>query len=203
MLRYASLAAAPLALAAALMSADTSSAGCGGSYSSVYYAPPTRVIHTVPRVTHHVAYPSISIAHKPIIAPLAPAPSSSTEVEVGSTLTATAGFLGVDPGFVLLQVGSAKLQCEVIDWTASTVTFRMPSLGLTRRASAKLELVRPNGTIARNFRVRLKPKADLIVHAGELAPSGSLASGLSVTPGTADTAGLQLTGSAASLTSAR
>lgn len=189
-----------LALAAAAAGLFATGAdACDTVYRTSYSVPVTRVVH-------RVSYPSITLHSRPSIShithyPPAPAPSSRTEIEVGSTLTANAGFLGADQGFVFLQVGSAKMQCEVVGWDATSVTFRTPNLGLVRRSSAKLEVVRPNGTIARNFRVTLKPRADLVVHEGSaLSSAGSLATVAPAAPGIADTAGLSLNGSAGTLT---
>jgi hypothetical protein len=127
----------------------------------VYYSQPavTRVVRTEvvapepPVVITKVAKVERTIVIKP----------SLPEIEVGSEVKASANFLGAEEGFVLIQLGGATLQADIVEWTASSVTFKAPSLGLKSGASARLELVRPDGQIVRSFDVRLTPPPALLV----------------------------------------
>ena len=100
-----------------------------------YYSQPsiTRVVRTL-HVSHQpvvvtkpVIFSTVSLGTKKAEIVVKP---SQPELIVGSTVTASANFLGSEKGFVFVQLGSATLQCEIITWTASSVTFKTPNLGL-------------------------------------------------------------------------
>ncbi len=91
------------------------------------------------------------------------APKTS-ELTVGSVVTAPTNFLGNEEGFVLLKMGPAVHECCILGWKANKVTFVVPDMGLNRKVSATLQLVRPDGTVVRSYGVTLVRKPDLIVH---------------------------------------
>jgi len=136
-----------------------------------YYSQPTttRIVRTVhvshlpTIVTQPVSVSTVALVTKKAKIVIKP---DLSELIVGSTVTASANFLGSEQGFVFMQLGSATLQCDIIDWTASSVTFKMPNLGLRMPTNATLELVRPDGRIVRDFKVALTPKAGLVQHSG-------------------------------------
>lgn len=88
----------------------------------------------------------------------------ATELTVGATVTAPARFLGSEVGCVFLQVGPAMLECEVIEWSPTSVTFIVPNMGLGPITAGRLQIVRGDGDLIRDFPVSLIRKPDLIVH---------------------------------------
>lgn len=116
-----------------------------------------------------------------------PSRVSSADLEVGSTVTAPTNYLGTEAGFVLLKMGPAVHECSVVEWTPRGVTFEVPDMGLSSNTTAELQLVRPDGSIVRNYRVNLVRKPDLIVHDKD-APGPS--AGAITTANTAETSGL-------------
>ena len=88
----------------------------------------------------------------------------ATEITVGATVTAPARFLGNEVGCVFLQVGPAMLECEVVEWSPTSVTFVVPNMGLGPITAGRLQIVRGDGDLIRDYPVRLIRKPDLIVH---------------------------------------
>ncbi|MEN0111134.1 MAG: hypothetical protein AAF805_10465, partial [Planctomycetota bacterium] len=88
----------------------------------------------------------------------------TTEITVGSTVTAPARFLGNEMGCVFLQVGPAVLECEIVSWSPTSVTFVVPNMGLGPITAGKLQIVRGDGDIIREYPVCLIRKPDLIEH---------------------------------------
>ena len=77
------------------------------------------------------------------------------EIMAGSTVSARALFLGTEKGFVFLRMGSVTHRCRIQSWTAESTTFVIPSLEIEDEASARLELVRPNGDVVKKIEIRL------------------------------------------------
>ncbi|MEM6331227.1 MAG: hypothetical protein AAF790_13390 [Planctomycetota bacterium] len=88
----------------------------------------------------------------------------TSELTVGSMVTAPTNFLGKEEGFVLLKMGPAVHECCILSWQANKVTFLVPDMGLKAKVAATLQLVRPDGTVVRSYGVTLVRKPDLIVH---------------------------------------
>lgn len=88
----------------------------------------------------------------------------ATEITVGATVTAPARFLGNEVGCVFLQVGPAMLECEVVEWCPTSVTFVVPNMGLGPITAGRLQIVRGDGDLIRDYPVCLIRKPDLIVH---------------------------------------
>jgi hypothetical protein len=72
-------------------------------------------------------------------------------------------FLPADSGYVLLHLGDATINCEILQWSSSNVTFRTPELGLRNLVDGELEVVRPDGRIIRSFEVTLAPRPALVI----------------------------------------
>lgn len=96
--------------------------------------------------------------------PHSPSRRGGADLTVGSTVTAPGRFLGDETGAVFLRVGPTCLECEVLEWCSTGVTFVVPNMGLGPAAPASLEIVRADGRIASNYGVCLVRKPDLIVH---------------------------------------
>ena len=90
--------------------------------------------------------------------------SKATTITVGATITAPARFLGSETGCVFLQVGPAMLECKIIDWKPTSVTFVVPNMGLGPITAGRLQIIRGDGDIIRDYPVALIRKPDLIVH---------------------------------------
>ena len=90
--------------------------------------------------------------------------SKATTITVGATITAPARFLGSETGCVFLQVGPTMLECQIIDWKPTSVTFVVPNMGLGPITAGRLQIIRGDGDIIRDYPVALIRKPDLIVH---------------------------------------
>lgn len=88
----------------------------------------------------------------------------STELTVGSTVTAPVRFLGSETGAVFLRVGPACLECQIVSWSPNAVTFIVPNMGLGPITAGELEIVRGDGDTMRKYPVNLVRKPELIVH---------------------------------------
>jgi hypothetical protein len=90
--------------------------------------------------------------------------STTTTITVGATVTAPARFLGNEMGCVFLQVGPAMLECQVTSWQPTCVTFVVPNMGLGPITAGRLQIIRGDGDIIRDYPICLIRKPDLIVH---------------------------------------
>jgi hypothetical protein len=90
--------------------------------------------------------------------------SKATTITVGATITAPARFLGSETGCVFLQVGPTMLECKIMDWKTTSVTFVVPNMGLGPVTAGRLQIVRGDGDIIRDYPIALIRKPDLIVH---------------------------------------
>ena len=145
-----------LAVAASLVASSFSSvaSACPRGGRQVTYSSKPTVTHVVKKTV--VTEQAAAIVEAVVVAPALP------ELTVGKAVTASAKFLGKEPGHVFIQLGSATLECEVLAWGGDSVTFQMPGLGLAKATPAEVELVRPNGDLVRSFRVALVPPAALV-----------------------------------------
>ncbi len=91
------------------------------------------------------------------------------EVPSGAQLTLFANFLGERQGVVLLQLAGTSFNCEMVQWKKDSVTVEMPRLGLREPKNAAIQIVLPNGRIAKTFRVLYVSPPNIIVH-GETVP---------------------------------
>ena len=90
--------------------------------------------------------------------------TKATAITVGATITAPARFLGNETGCVFLQVGPTMLECKILDWKPTSVTFVVPNMGLGPITAGRLQIIRGDGDIIRDYPVALIRKPDLIVH---------------------------------------
>ncbi|MCA9239887.1 MAG: hypothetical protein KDA37_06800 [Planctomycetales bacterium] len=180
-----------LLLVAAALAATTGTTANSGEYTvlesadaivqKAVYQPVATQLNSCGQITH------VSTLTRRPNSPSRPSRVSSADLQVGSTVTAPSNYLGTETGFVLLKMGPAVHECSVLDWTPRGVTFEVPDMGLSSDTTAELQLVRPDGSIVRNYRVNLVRKPDLIVHDKE-APGPS--AGAITTANTAETNGL-------------
>ncbi len=87
------------------------------------------------------------------------------EVISGARVTLFANFLGNRPGIVMFNLDGTSMQCQVIEWKGQSVTAKLPHLGLLEPKHAEIQIVLPDGRIAKTFRVLLVMPADIVIHA--------------------------------------
>ena len=114
---------------------------------------------------------------KPVAKPAAPVVQAEVTTKVtvtttvpklvsvpqGSSLRVKVNFLGTEPGFVFLTAGELVLKCEIEEWTATHVVFRLPELGILAPKAVRLDIARPDGRVARSANVLLVPTNDIEV----------------------------------------
>lgn len=93
----------------------------------------------------------------------APKPVERPKMEVGSTVRAAVSFLGADEGHVLLHIGPVTHPCEILEWKTNSVVFKVPEMGLRSATPAELEVVRPDGRIARSFLMQIVPEPTIVI----------------------------------------
>jgi hypothetical protein len=86
------------------------------------------------------------------------------EVVSGARVTLFANFLRDQPGIVLFNLDGTSTQCEVIEWKDSSVTTQLPRLGLLQPKNAEIQIVLPDGRIAKTFRVLFVAPPDIVIH---------------------------------------
>ncbi len=86
------------------------------------------------------------------------------EVVSGARVTLFANFLGTHPGIVLFNLDGVSSECQVIDWREQSVTTQLPRLGLLEPKNAEIQIVLPDGRIAKTFRVLLVAPPDIVIH---------------------------------------
>ena len=162
-----------LAVAATLIAANSSLAGCGGghyrggyhNYYARYRAP---VVRHVVRPVVHVARPVIAVA--PPIAPIGIAPRpigivpQLPSVPAGSTLSLPGNFLGPVAGHVFLVLNEVKLAAQIVSWSPNGVTITLPPMAVKRPTPARLDVVLPHGQTISNVKILLTPPAPLVIH---------------------------------------
>lgn len=160
-----------------------------------------RVRYTMYRpATQQVVY----VQYRPAVAPVVPPPPtivqpSAFEASAGATVTLSQNFLGSQAGFVLLNAGDAVIQCEVLGWDASKVTFKLPSIGVKQPISTRLDVVLTTGQVAVSHSLRLLPPPVFTVHEAVPASPAPVA-GLRGPSAKAETAGMVLRPSSATFT---
>ena len=161
-----------LAVAATLIAANFSLAGCGGghcrsSYSRNYSHYRAPVVRHIVRPVVHVA-PPVIVA--PPVAPIAIAPRpfgivpQLPSVPAGSTLSLPGNFLGPVAGHVLLVLNEVKLPTQIVSWSPSGVTVTLPPMAVKQPSPARLDVVLPHGQTISKVKILLTPPAPLVIH---------------------------------------
>lgn len=65
-------------------------------------------------------------------------------------------FAGADRGQASLKFGVLKLNCEILEWSNTHVVCALPLVELEEDVPAQLEVLRSNGTTAREFGITLE-----------------------------------------------
>ena len=124
---------------------------------SVSRAPAAESLQSSP-VTNNLSTAS-NFAGTTSTAPAVSAPL--LKVNVGSTLLVDGQTFGDKQGVARLRVGGAALKIEVVEWAGSSVKIRLPQLDLASAASADIEVVRADGSLASKTGIELSAPTEV------------------------------------------
>ena len=109
------------------------------------------------------------------------------EVVSGARVTLFANFLRDQPGIVLFNLDGVSTQCKVIEWKDNSVTTQLPRLGLLEPKDAVIQIVLPDGRIAKTFPILLIAHSGVVVHEETVPvvtpPAPAAGAAVFVTPG--------------------
>lgn len=100
-------------------------------------------------------------------------PIQRPELPSGARATFFANFLQEQPGRVYLTFSNVRLECLIDQWRPESVTVDLPRAGLAQPADALIEIVLPDGRIAKTIPIRYVPQPDVLIHqetVGQPAP---------------------------------
>ena len=86
------------------------------------------------------------------------------EVISGARVTLFANFLRAEPGVVLFNLNGTSTECVLVEWRPNSVTIELPRLGLLEPKNAEIQIVLPDGRIAKTFPVLLISQPDIVIH---------------------------------------
>ena len=92
------------------------------------------------------------VAQKPVVDILARRPA----IRPGEKVRVPLKFAGADRGQASLKFGVLKLNCEILEWSNTHVVCALPLVELEEDVPAQLEVLRSNGTTAREFGITLE-----------------------------------------------
>lgn len=141
-----------LAVAVVAVSTSTASAGCR-RYRRSYYPR-----HTV---VHRVVKPVV--VQPRVVHPVKPSPQLPS-VPAGSTLTLPGSFLGPQAGHVFLVLNEVKLPAKIENWNPNGVTITLPPMAVKQPTPSRLDVILPQGKIARRIKILLTPPSPVVLH---------------------------------------
>lgn len=86
------------------------------------------------------------------------------ELISGARVTLFANFLRSEPGVVLFNLNGTSTRCNLVEWKPECVTIDLPLLGLLEPKDAEIQIVLPDGRIAKTFKVVYISQPDIVVH---------------------------------------
>ncbi len=86
------------------------------------------------------------------------------EVVSGSRVTLFANFLRQEPGVVLFNLNGTSTECTLVEWQPNSVTIELPRLGLIEPKNAEIQIVLPDGRVAKKFSVLFISQPDIVIH---------------------------------------
>lgn len=89
---------------------------------------------------------------------------SRPEVVSGARITLFANFLRQEQGYVMFNLNGTSTECKIVDWKPNSVTTELPRLGLLSPKNAEIQIVLPDGRIAKTFKVLYVSQPDIVVH---------------------------------------
>lgn len=85
------------------------------------------------------------------------------EIEYGSVVTAKVRFAGQEEGEVTIQSGNLELQCPVLEWSPSRVTFQLPDIETPYDSEVTLTIFKSTGAVAKRVEALILSDADFKV----------------------------------------
>lgn len=86
------------------------------------------------------------------------------EVVSGTRVTLFANFLRNEPGIVTFNLAGTSVECKLVEWKPNSVTIELPRLGLLEPKNAEVQIVLPDGRIAKTFPVLYVSQPDIVIH---------------------------------------
>ena len=89
---------------------------------------------------------------------------SRPEVVSGTRVTLFANFLRQEQGYVMFNLNGTSTECNIVEWQPNSVTVELPRLGLLSPKNAEIQIVLPDGRIAKTFKVLYVSQPDIVIH---------------------------------------
>ncbi|MEZ6115107.1 MAG: hypothetical protein R3C28_00820 [Pirellulaceae bacterium] len=146
--------------------AANSWAGCGGggyyratNYHHTHVVQPVHVQRTV------IAQPIVKQVVQPVVqVAAAPVEPQYPEVPAGSTMTLPGNFLGDQAGSVFMVFKDIKLPVQIQNWTMTGVTITLPPMAIKDAVLIRIDVVRPDGSLAHSQKLHVTAPAQVILH---------------------------------------
>lgn len=115
--------------------------------------------------THPQATPPVNGVVFKVVQPSQKYDLRRPELVSGARVTLFANFLRQEPGIVIFNLNGTSTRCNLVEWKPESVTVDLPLLGLLEPKDAEIQIVLPDGRIAKTFRVVYVAQPDVVVHA--------------------------------------
>ena len=89
---------------------------------------------------------------------------SRPEVVSGTRVTLFANFLRQEQGHVMFNLNGTSTECNIVEWQPNSVTVELPRLGLLSPKNAEIQILLPDGRIAKTFKVLYVSQPDIVIH---------------------------------------
>jgi hypothetical protein len=86
------------------------------------------------------------------------------EVISGARVTLFANFLRDEPGIVMFNLHGTSTECTLVQWQPNSVTVELPRLGLLEPKNAEIQIILPDGRVAKTFPVLFISQPDIVIH---------------------------------------
>jgi hypothetical protein len=135
---------------------------------STSYATPTRTttITSTPVVRYTVATTAKVVTPDVVKPAVVHVIEKLPEIAQGSIVHARVRFAGRDAGEVTVVSGGLEMQCEILDWTPTMVTFRMPPIDIVSDVNVSVQVFSGNGKLVKSVKAMLIPPVDFRIETG-------------------------------------
>jgi hypothetical protein len=120
----------------------------------------TSVVHSAPvvRTTTLVSKPIVTttVTKQEVIEIVEKLP----EIQQGAVVRAKVRFAGQSAGEVTVKAGNLEMQCEILEWSANLVTFRMPRIDIVTDAECTVQVFTADGSVVKSVKGLLTTPAD-------------------------------------------
>lgn len=86
------------------------------------------------------------------------------EVVSGTRVTLFANFLRQEAGCVTFNLQGTSHECNLVEWKPNSVTVELPRLGLLEPKNAEIQIILPDGRVAKTFAVLYVSQPDIVMH---------------------------------------